>query len=92
MCAHESVNIRQISANRAEQVRYYRFLENAAVSVTELVKSLAEQCEQQVDGQAVLAISDTSEINLQANAGRLKSDDIGWVGNHEELGFYIHPT
>lgn len=92
MCAHKSVNIRQISASRAEQVGYYRFLENAAVSVTELVKSLSEQCEQQVDGQAVLAISDSSEINLQANAGRLKSEDIGWVGNHEELGFYIHPT
>lgn len=92
MCAHESVNIRQISASRAEQVGYYRFLENEAVSVTELVKSLADQCEQQVGGQAVLAISDSSEINLQANAGRLKPDDIGWVGNHEELGFYIHPT
>lgn len=92
MCAHESVNIRQISASRAEQVGYYRFLENEAVSVGELVKSLAEQCEQQVEGQHVLAISDTSEINLSANAGRLKPDDIGWVGNHEELGFYIHPT
>lgn len=35
--------------------------------------------EPQVAGQAVLAISDTSEINLQANAGRLKSEDIGWA-------------
>lgn len=92
MCAHQSVNIRQISANRAEQVGYYRFLENEAVSVGELAKSLADHCEQQVAGQHVLAISDSSEINLQAHIGRLKPDNIGLVGNHEEVGFYIHPT
>ena len=86
------MNLRQISRSRAEQVGYYRFLENEAVSISELVRSLARHCEQQVAGQHVLAISDSSEINLQAHAGRLKSEDIGLVGNHEEIGFYIHPT
>lgn len=92
MCQQQSVNIRQISQNRAEPVGYYRFLENEAVSIGELVNSLAQHCEQQVRGQHVLAISDSSEINLQAHAGRVKQEDIGWVGNHEEIGFYIHPT
>ena len=32
---HQSVNIRQISQNRAEQVGYYRFLENEKVTVSE---------------------------------------------------------
>lgn len=91
MCEQQSVNIRQISQSRAEQVGYYRFLENEAVSISELVTSLARHCERQVEGQHVLAISDSSEINLQAHAGRLKSADIGLVGNHEEIGFYIHP-
>lgn len=92
MCQQQSVNIRQISRSRAEQVAYYRFLENEAVSVGELVKSLAQHCEQQVAGQHVLAISDSSEINLQAHAGRLKPEAVGLVGKHQEIGFYIHPT
>jgi len=92
ICTYQSVNIRQISQGRAEQVGYYRFLENEAVTVSELVRGLAEHCEQQVTGQHVLALSDSSEINLQAHAGRLKPEEIGLVGNHEEIGFYIHPT
>jgi len=92
MCQQQSVNIRQVSQSRAEPVGSYRFLENEAVSISELVRSLARHCEQQVEGQHVLAISDSSEINLQAHTGRLKSEDIGLVGNHEEIGFYIHPT
>lgn len=62
------------------------------MSVSELVRSLAHHCEQQVEGLHVLAVSDSSEINLQAHAGRLKPEGLGVVGNHEEVGFYIHPT
>ena len=92
MREHQSVNIRQISHNRAEQVGYYRFLGNENVSLSELVRSVSEACEQQVEGLHVLAISDTSEINLQSHAGRLKPEGIGVVGNDQDLGFFIHPT
>lgn len=92
MSTHRSVNIRQISQNRAEQVGFYRFLDNANVSVSELARSLADSCEQQVEGLHVLSISDTSEINLQAHAGRLKPEGLGVVGNNSDLGFFIHPT
>lgn len=60
---HQSLNIRLISENRAEQVSYYRFLNNENVTVSELVKSLGDHCQQQVAGLHILAISDTSEIN-----------------------------
>jgi hypothetical protein len=89
---HQSVNIRQISKNRAEQVGYYRFLENEKVTVGELVKSLAEHCQQQVENKHVLAISDSSEINLESHRGRLKPEKLGLVGNNKNVGFYIHPT
>lgn len=68
MQQQQSVTIRQISHNRAEQVGYYRFLENENVTVSELVRSVADHCQQQVEGLHVLAISDSSEINLQAHA------------------------
>lgn len=71
---------------------YYRFLENQQVSLSELAKSLSAHCQQQVEGLHVLAVSDSSEINLQAHAGRLKPEGLGVVGNNQDLGFFIHPT
>jgi len=92
MQEHQSVNIRQISQNRAEQVAYYRFLSNENVTLSELIRSLSDHCQLQVNGLHVLAISDTSEINLQAHAGRLKPDGLGVVGNNRDIGFFLHPT
>jgi hypothetical protein len=89
---HQTVNIRQISQNRSEQIGYYRFLENENVTISELVRSLSDHCEQQVEGRHVLALSDTSEINLQSHAGRLKAEGLGVVGNNRDIGFFIHPT
>jgi len=57
-----------------------------------LIDSLRSHCQQQVCGRHVLAISDTSEINLQAHAGRLKPEGQGVVGNNKDIGFFIHPT
>jgi Transposase DDE domain len=89
---HQSVNIRKISNNRAEQVAYYRFLENSDVTISELTHSLSIACQQQVSGRHVLAMNDTSEINLQAHVGRLKPETVGVVGNNKDVGFFIHPT
>jgi hypothetical protein len=88
----QTVIIRQISRNRAEQIAYYRYLENEQVTLSELTRSLADHCQEQVAGRHVLAISDTSEINLQAHQGRLKPEGLGVVGNNKDLGFFIHPT
>ncbi|MGK7888063.1 MAG: IS4 family transposase [Leptolyngbyaceae cyanobacterium] len=89
---YRSINIRQISQSRAEQVGYYRFLNNDNVTVSELGRSLADRCGQQVADLHVLSISDTSEINLQAHVGRLKPDGLGVVGNNHDVGFFIHPS
>lgn len=71
---------------------YYRWLENSAVSVSSLIESLSQHCRDQVRGRHVLAISDTSEINLQAHVGRLNEEETGVVGNNTDIGFFIHPT
>ena len=92
MQKHQTIVIRQISRNRSEQIAYYRYLENEQVSVPELVRSLADHCQEQVSARHVLAISDTSEINLDAHRGRLKEEGVGVVGNDKDLGFFIHPT
>ena len=92
MVEYQSVNIRQISKTRAEQIANYHFLENDNVTISELTKSLSDHCQQNVGGQHVLAIIDTSEINLQRHKGRLKEQGLGVVGNNKDVGFFIHPT
>jgi Transposase DDE domain len=67
-------------------------LENEKVTISELVRSLSDHCSQQVEGRHILALSDTSEINLQSHSGRLKAEGIGVVGNNRDVGFFIHPT
>lgn len=92
MSQAQSVNIRAMSRNRAEQVGYYRLLENENVSVSELVRRAADHCQRQVAGRHVLAISDSSEINLQAQARHLQGEAMGVVGNNHDVGFFLHPT
>jgi hypothetical protein len=67
-------------------------LENDRVTISELVRSLSDHCSQQVEGRHILALSDTSEINLQSHSGRLKAEGVGVVGNNRDVGFFIHPT
>jgi Transposase DDE domain len=92
MAQQQSVNIRKISRNRAEQVGNYRFLENENVTISELVSCVVHHCAKNVKGKHILAINDTSEINLQSHRGRLKPEGLGVVGNNKDVGFYIHPT
>jgi len=63
---------------------YYRFLENENVTLSELIRSLSDDCQVQVDQRHVLAISDSSEINLQSHAGRLSPEGLGVVGNNTD--------
>lgn len=92
MCQHQSVSIRSLSQNWAEQMGYYRFLTNEKVSVNELSRSLGSHCQQQVSERHVLSVSDTSEIVLQANSGKLKAEGQGIVGIHQSPGFLLHPS
>ena len=62
------------------------------MTLSELVRSLSDHCEQQVEGRHILSISDTSEINLESHRGRLKSEGLGVVGNNKDVGLFIHPT
>lgn len=71
---------------------YYRFLNNERVSLGELRQSLSNHCQHQVKGLHVLALSDSSEINLSRHRGRLQEKDLGILSNDRDVGFFIHPT
>ena len=91
----ESVHsLQRIAENRAEQKGFYRFLRNSKVSEEKLVKELAGRCGRLCKDKIVLAIQDTSEVNLGAHSNRIDRDS--GLGNIDDsiagLGFKFHPS
>lgn len=89
MVTKQTVCLRQLGQNRAGEVRAGRFFRNSKVTVEELVSSGCEGTRQRVAGRHVLAIQDTTELNYQAHAGRVKG--LGPAGNGKDKGLFAHP-
>jgi hypothetical protein len=73
---------------------FYRFIQHEKVKPEKLVGMLREQCGLEVGRSAVLVVNDSSDINLQAHAGRIKTEQIGPIGRKDKagIGFFIHPS
>src|SRR5437762_8362494 len=89
MLEKQTVNLRQLGGNRANEVKYGRWLSNKKVTQMELINEVTEKTKKSTAGLHVLGIQDTSEINYQAHAGRISG--LGTVGNGKDKGFFIHP-
>ncbi len=87
-------SIQQIAQTRAEQKAYYRFLRNDKVTEDKLIKELACRCNRLSKGKIVLAIQDTTEVNLCMHRNRIdKQSGIGDMADGKNgLGFMIHPS
>ena len=59
------------------------------MSTEELIAGACAGTNPRCQGRHVLAIQDSSEINLQRHSGRV--DGLGTVGNGSDLGFFVHP-
>jgi hypothetical protein len=86
----QTVCMRNLADDRAEQVRFRRFLANQEVTVEEMVAHRANLVAAAAKGRHVLAIQDTSEINYQAQRGR--KHGLGTVGNGTDVGLFVHPV
>lgn len=89
---NKSLCIRQIADDRAEQISFYRFLNNERVSQKEIIENQLERYKLSEQSGHLLCISDTTEISLGSHRGRLKPDGLGCVGSSKGLGFQVHPT
>ncbi|WP_411272820.1 IS4 family transposase [Daejeonella sp.] len=86
-------SIQGLSINRAEQKAYYRFLHNDRASEEKLIEELIGRCSSQVKGKVVLAIQDTTEVNLTTHKGRLQSHTgLGGIDDSKGIGFKLHPS
>jgi hypothetical protein len=86
----QTVRVRKLADDRAEQVRFRRFLTSEAVTVEEMVSHRAMFVAAAARDRHVLAIQDTSEINYQAQRGRKRR--LGTVGNGSDIGLFVHPV
>jgi Transposase DDE domain len=84
------VCLRKLADDRAEQVKFRRFLLNDAVTVEEIVSHRAMLVAAAAVDRHVLGIQDTSEVNFQAQHGR--KHGLGTVGNGSDVGLFVHPV
>jgi Transposase DDE domain len=86
----QTVCLRNLAEDRAEQVRFRRFLGSEAVTVEEMISHRAMFAARAAEGRHILAIQDSSEINYQAQSGRKRG--LGLVGNGRDIGLFVHPV
>ncbi len=91
MHKNKSVVMQQISKDNAERISYYRLVDNRKVKESIFVTALQEACSQYITKGHVLAISDTTEINLSKQSGRINKGNLGVISDNQSLGFLLHP-
>lgn len=87
-----SSSIQRISCTRAEQVAFYRFLNNDVVTEDLLIEEQKQRCAQLSRQKVVLCISDTTEANFFSHYNRLKPNTgLGYTAaSINGLGFLAH--
>jgi hypothetical protein len=82
--------VRKLGDDRAEKVKFRRFLMNDRVTVSKMVARQRARVATLAAGRHVLAIQDTSEINYESQRERKRG--LGTVGNGSDVGLFVHPV
>src|SRR3974390_1342667 len=89
MVAGASTCARRLSrGRRSQEVRFGRFLRNDKVTVERLIEGWSEQTAPAAAGRHVLAIQDTSEINISTTPERRRG--LGEIGKGVGRGLLVH--
>src|ERR1700681_3276382 len=90
MVVGKDVCLRRLAkGNRAQEVRFSRFLGNAKVTTEALIEGWSEGTAAAAEGRHTLAIQDTSEINFATTAKRRRG--LGKIGKGNGRGVLLHP-
>ena len=89
MISRQSVCLRRLADDRAQEVQFGRWLANDKVTPAQLLANAYARTSVAAVGRHVLAIHDTSELNYQAHARRVSG--LGAVGNGSDVGMFVHP-
>src|SRR6202043_2767936 len=89
MVAGSDVCLRRLAkGNRAQEMRFNRFLGNAKVTTAGVIESWSEGTVAAAEGRHILAIQDTSEINFATTARRRRG--LGEIGKGNSHGVLLH--
>lgn len=89
MSERASAQLRVLAGSRAEEVAFARFLASRHFGAAELRASLTAATAAVCAGRPhVLVLQDTTEINFQHHAGRVRG--LGPVGNGRDAGLFVH--
>src|SRR5260370_11913920 len=89
VCDRQTICMRKLGDDRAEKVRFQRFVLNDRVTAAKIAASQRPLIAKAAAGQHVLGIQDTSEINYESQRGRKRG--LGTVGNGSDIGLFAHP-
>jgi Transposase DDE domain len=89
ICERQTISMRKLGDDRAETVKFRRFLVNDRVTAAKIAASQRPLVAKAAAGRHVLVIQDTSEINYESQRGRKRG--LGTVGNGSDVGLFVHP-
>ena len=88
MVDKKTVCLRRLGSNRAETVRYERWIRNKKVTIPKIIEAEQSRLMKVVKGKHILGIQDTTSYNYQSKSGRKVG--LGTLdGKHK--GVYMHP-
>lgn len=93
LCKQPGSTISKLSSTRAQQIAYYRLLENEKLTEQDLINELTGRMTPLAAGRDLLCIEDSSEINVCENKNRLRTNSgLGRSDNADNATcFKIHP-
>ena len=93
LCRQPASTISKLSSTRAEQIAYYRLLENQKLTEQDLINELTNRVKPLATGKDLLCMEDTSEINVCENKNRLRPNSgLGRSDNADNTTcFKLHP-
>lgn len=92
MSDKQSIVIHQLSSNRSKVARFYRFVNNPKVGLSELIYESCRINEDLVNGKDLLVLQDGTSVGLRSKC-KNKSKwgaDIGVIDDNRTPGFYLH--
>lgn len=88
----QSVVGRRLAPDVAGRKGFYRFVRHPAVRVEALLAAQAQDNGLAAYTGHVLALTDTTLLDLSAHRRRLKADTVGPIGNGRGIGLLVHPV
>jgi hypothetical protein len=88
---HQQCSLRQLSCGHTEEMGFYRYLSNDAVSESGLVEAACLRTNAAITGGHALVLGDSTALDYSRHHRRVKSGTgLGYIGDHGGLGYNAH--